>query len=138
MATTPSRLNSSRIPCTEAETPTSVQWNRLRDQTAAEAAWLIAGSDESKSGQVAKRIAALLDQHHTGSTAKNAKVANSGPGETGKSMDCAVWSRSQYCGTRRREMAELLSNPCLPLALKHMQEQEKKVAEGNAQEPRTK
>src|SRR6185369_13486958 len=50
---------------------TPAQWKVLRDATAAEGAWLLAGSDEARTRVAVKTLTAVLDQHHGIKTSKN-------------------------------------------------------------------
>lgn len=100
-------------------------WKVLRDNAAAEAAWLFAGSDEAKSRPVAKLLAALLDQQRSAQKAKNAAPDLE---KQLQQLTAQVDPLQMVRHAMERELAELLSNPTLPAAIQHTLEQRRKVA----------
>ena len=101
------------------------RWKALRDQAAGEAAWLIVGSDEAKSRVATKFLASLLDQHHNAKPGKNAFA------DLEKQVQQLTAHLDPFEILRHvmeREMAELLSNPRLPLAIQHTLDQRRKLA----------
>ena len=100
------------------------RWKALRDQTATEAAWLVAGGDEVRSRVAVKLLTGLLDQHH-GAKSKNAVPdLEKQVKELSAGLDPFLVLRN----TMERELAELLSNPQLPTAIQHTLQQRKKLA----------
>jgi hypothetical protein len=97
-------------------------WKSIRDNAAAEAAWVLAGSDEMRSRPVAKLLAAILDQQR-GQKGKAADLE-----KQLQQLTVQVDPRQMVRHAMERELAELLSNPCLPAAIQHTFEQRRKVA----------
>jgi hypothetical protein len=102
----------------------AARWKALRDQTAAEAAWLIAGSDETRTRVAVKLLAAVLDQHHSAKSKNAVPDLEKQVQELTTGIDPFLVLRN----TMEREMAELLSNPQLPQAIQHTLQQRKKAA----------
>ncbi len=104
---------------------TQPQWKAIRDQAAAEGAWLLAGGEEIRHKMAAKMLAAVLDQHHGAS-----KTKTSAPDLT-KQVQQMTATLDPFVILRNameREVAELLSNPRLANAIQHTMAQRKKVA----------
>jgi hypothetical protein len=99
----------------------AAEWKRLREQAAADAAWLVAGNDRSKSAPVAQRLADLLDQPHAGGSQQELERQL-------KQMTASLDSFEILRRAMEREMAELLSNPCLLQAVQHTLEQRGRLA----------
>jgi hypothetical protein len=100
-------------------------WKAIRDSATAEAAWLLAGSDEMRSRPVAKLLAAILDQQRS---AQKAKVAGPDLEKQLQQLTAQVDPLQLVRHAMERELAELLSNPCLPSAIQHTLEQRRKLA----------
>jgi hypothetical protein len=100
------------------------RWKALRDQTAVEAAWLLAGSDEMRTRVAVKLLTAVLDQHHGAKSKNAAPDLEKQVQELSAGLDPFMVLRN----TMEREMAELLSNPQLPQAIQHTLQQRKKSA----------
>ena len=100
------------------------RWRTLRDDIAAETAWLVVGGDETKTRVAVKVIAAVLDQHH------NPKGKNAAP-DLEKQVEQMTAGMDPFMILRNvmeREIAELMSNPQLPQAIRHTLEQKRKLA----------
>ena len=100
-------------------------WRTMRDQATADAAWLLAGSDDGRTRLATKLVTAILDQHHGAKPGKNAAP------DLEKQVQQLIGTLDPFLMLRNameREMAELLSNPRLPLAIQHTLEQRRKMA----------
>ncbi len=100
----------------------AARWRALRDQTATEAAWLLAGSDEARTRVAMKLLAAVLDQHHSAKSKNAVPDLEKQVQELTTGIDPFMVLRN----TMERELAELLSNPQLPQAIQHALQQRKK------------
>jgi hypothetical protein len=100
-------------------------WKAIRDSAAAEAAWLLAGSDETRSRPVAKLLAGMLDQQRS---AQKAKSAAPDLEKQLQQLTAQVDPLQMVRHAMERELAEILSNPCLPAAIQHTLEQRRKLA----------
>jgi hypothetical protein len=101
------------------------KWKELRDRTAAEAAWLLAGSDDARTRSAVKLIAGALDQQH------NAKSKNAAP-DLEKQVEQLIGGLDPFLIVRNvmeRDMAELLSNPRLPHAIEQTLAQRRRSAD---------
>jgi len=108
-----------------AKNADTAAWKSIRDSAAAEAAWVLAGSDEARSRPVAKVLAALLDQQRSAPKGKNAAPALE---KQLQQLTAQVDPLQMVRHAMERELAELLSNPCLPAAIQHTLEQRRKAS----------
>jgi hypothetical protein len=93
------------------------QWKQVRDAAAADAAWLIAGNDETKADPLAKHFANILDQLHTKPAAKGPKMPRPSLDKQVQQWTTRLDAFDILRHAMQREMAELLSNPRLPHVL---------------------
>jgi hypothetical protein len=102
------------------KTAGAAQWKAIRDDAAVDAAWLIAGSDETKSGPVARQIAFVLDLHHQGAGGKGPKVRLPDLEKQVNQWTARLDPFDILRHAMQREIAELLSNPRLPDMVQHV------------------
>jgi hypothetical protein len=92
------------------------EWKELRDDTAQEVGWLVAGFDKDEARKVSDRASALLDRVHD---LKDEEFKTQRPQLEKEARDLAgaVGPTEVLRHVLERDLAELLANPRLPAAL---------------------
>ena len=105
--------------------PAEKDWKELRDDTAAEVGWLVAGFDKDAAGKVSDKAGALLDRARD---LKDEEFKTQRPQLEKEARELAgdVSPTRVLRHILERDLAELLANPQLPAALDARLEQVKK------------
>ena len=100
------------------------EWKELRDETAEEVGWLVAGFDNENTQPAAKAVEALLDRGHR---YKGDELKKELPNlEKGRQLVGNVNPSVVIQHYMERELAELLSNPQVVTGLQTYQENQPK------------
>ncbi len=100
----------------EGKSLTDAKWTELRNETAEEVAWLVAGANPDAAARAEGIVKDLLDKFHTAS-AKKPKESIAEAEEQMRKLCAGMGPMDILRHAMERELAELLSNPRLAKAV---------------------